>query len=60
MITLDQLKVMLVKIDMYYPESGDKEKELETLTLSVNPVRIKIDPVALSTDGMGEMYRRNV
>lgn len=60
LITLDQFKAMLVKMDMQYPEAGNKEEELETLAKSVNPVRLKNNPVALSTDVMREMYRRIV
>lgn len=59
LITLDQFKAMLVKMDMQYPEAGDKE-ELETLVKSVNPVRLKNSPVPLSIDVMREMYRRIV
>lgn len=60
LITLDQFKSMLVKMDMQNPEYGDKENELETLVQSVNPVRLKNNPVTLSTDVMREMYRRIV
>lgn len=60
LITLDQFKAMLNKMDMQYPEAGNKEEELETLARSVNPVRLKNNPVALSTDVMREMYRRIV
>ncbi len=60
LITLDQFKAMLAKMDMQYPEAGNKEEELETLAKSVNPVRLKNNPVALSTDVMREMYRRIV
>lgn len=60
LITLDQFKAMLVKMDMQYPEAGNREEELETLTKSVNPIRLKNNPVALSTDVMREMYRRIV
>lgn len=60
LITLDQFRAMLEKMDMQYPEAGNKEEELETLAKSVNPVRLKNNPVALSTDVMREMYRRIV
>ena len=60
LITLDQFRAMLNKMDMQYPEAGNKEEELETLAKSVNPVRLKNNPVALSTDVMREMYRRIV
>lgn len=60
MITLDQFKAMLVKLDMKSPESKDKENDLEILTQSVNPVRLQNNPVILSTDVMRKMYRRIV
>lgn len=60
LITLDKFRAMLNKMDMQYPEAGNKEEELETLAKSVNPVRLKNNPVALSTDVMREMYRRIV
>lgn len=60
LITLDQFKAMLEEMDMQYPEAENKEEELETLAKSVNPVRLKNNPVELSTDVMREMYRRIV
>lgn len=60
LITIDKFKVMLVKMNMQYPEARNKEEELEILAKSVNPVRLKNNPVALSTDEMREMYRRIV
>lgn len=59
-ISLEQFKSMLVKMDMIYPEAIDKENELEVLTRSVNPVRLKNNPVALNIDVLREMYRRIV
>lgn len=60
MITLDQFKAMLKAMGMQSPESGDKETELETLVQSVNPVRLKNNPVALNSDVLRQMYRRIV
>ena len=60
MITLDQFKAMLTAMGMQSPESGDKETELETLVQSVNPVRLKNNPVALNADVLRQMYRRIV
>lgn len=58
MISLSQFKSMLIKMDMKYPRTADKESELQVLTKSVNPVRLKNNPVALSADVLREMYRR--
>lgn len=58
MIDLSYFKAMLEKMEMGYPVSADKDTELESLTRSVNPVRLKNNPVALSKDVLREMYRR--
>lgn len=60
MITPDQFKSMLAKMDMKYPEAREKESELEILSKSVNPVRLKNFPVALNMDATKKMYRRIV
>ena len=58
LITLNQFKEMLKKMDMQFPKAIDKENELDILVKSVNPVRLKNNPVALSTDVMRKMYGR--
>ncbi len=60
MISLDQFKTMLEKMEMKAPEAADKAADLEVLAQSVNPVRLKNNPVALRTDVLKEMYRRIV
>ena len=60
MISIDQFKAMLIKLEMKNPEAVEKDKELEVLIQSVNPLRLKNNPVALSTDVLEEMYRRIV
>lgn len=60
LITLDQFKAMLIKMNIQYPKAGEREAELEILTNSVNPVRLKNNPVSLSANVMREMYRRIV
>lgn len=60
MITLDRFKSMLTAMGMKSPESSDKETELEVLVQSVNPVRLKNNPVALNSDVLRQMYRRIV
>ncbi len=59
-ISLEQFKAMLVKMDMRYPEIVDKEADLEVLAQSVNPVRLKNTPIVLTIDVLREMYRRIV
>lgn len=58
MISLEQFNIMLAKMDMKYPTAIDKATELEALVKSVNPVRLKNNPIALHQDILREMYRR--
>lgn len=60
MISLDQFKAMLSKMKMNYPKAQDKDAEVDLLAKSVNPVRLKNNPVALNSDVLREMYRRIV
>ena len=60
MISLDQFQAMLTDMDMKYPKTVDEDTELEILAQSVNPIRLKNNPVALSIDVLKEMYRRIV
>lgn len=57
-INLEQFKSMLFGLEMKNPESKEKERDLELLAKSVNPLRLKNYPVVLNTDTMKEMYRR--
>lgn len=59
-IRLDQFMAMLNQLDMKYPETADKMTDVEVLANSVNPVRLKNNPVALSTEILREMYERIV
>ncbi len=47
---------MLDEMDMRQPVSADKEKDLEILSRSVNPVRLKNNPVALDTETIKALY----
>lgn len=51
---------LLAKLDMASPAAFDKEKEIKILTDSVNPVRLKNNPVALNSDVLKQMYERIV
>ena len=59
-ISLYDFKNMLFEMDMSFPKANDKESELDLLTRSVNPERLKNNPVALSSDVLKDMYRRIV
>lgn len=60
MISLEQFKGILAELDMKYPVAKNKDTEIEALVESVNPIRLKNNPVALSTEVLREMYRRIV
>lgn len=57
-ITCEQFQDMLIKMDMEYPKAVDKETEWEILSQSVNPVRLKNNPIVLNRDVLKEMYGR--
>ena len=57
---LDELTSMLTELGMQLPESASKEAQLEELVQSVNPLRLKNNPVALNSDVLRQMYRRIV
>lgn len=59
-IDLDYFKMMLERLEMAQPESNDKDADLDVLAASVNPVRLKNNPVALSTEVLRDMYGRIV
>lgn len=59
-IDLNYFKALFDKLEMSYPESETKESDLDVLAASVNPVRLKNNPVALSTEVLREMYGRIV
>ena len=49
---------MMERMEMGYPQATDKRRELEVLAQSVNPVRLKNNPVALDQNVLREMYGR--
>ena len=57
-IDLPYFKGMVEKLEMNYPSTENKEADLEVLAASVNPVRLKNNPVALSAEVLREMYGR--
>lgn len=51
------LRSMLVTMELEYPKSADYEKDLETLTCSVNPTRLKNNPVPLDPKTLRDFYQ---
>ena len=57
-VDLPWLRDLLAELQMTKPVSSDREKDLEILADSVNPLRLKNNPVAFSRDTLKAMYER--
>lgn len=55
---IQRMKDMLSELQIDGAKSGNKEKDIETLTQSVNPIRLKNNPVRLSEYVIGIIYER--
>lgn len=53
-------RALLQELEMSRPESQDKARDLEVLTASVNPVRLKNNPVMLDANTLKALYERIV
>lgn len=60
LMSLERFRELLSELEMEYPHSENKEADIALLTESVNPVRLKNNPVALSSDVLRGMYERIV
>lgn len=58
LICLDEFRAMMNKLGMERPTSNNIGIDLHFLVESVNPVRLKNNPVALSVDVLLHMYER--
>lgn len=58
MIDLTYFECMMEEMEMRYPTTVDREADLDVLTASVNPVRLKNNPVELNTEILRKMYER--
>lgn len=47
---------MMKEMDLKNPAAGNREEELEVLSTSVNPVRLKNNPISLDTDTIKHLY----
>lgn len=50
--------LLLEKLEIKYPESSDREKDIEVLVSSVNATRLSNNPVRFSENELKEMYER--
>lgn len=51
-----EFRQMMKEMDLMYPEAGNREEELEVLSTSVNPVRLKNNPVELDDITIKALY----
>lgn len=58
MISVGNFCDLMEVLEMRYPTSDNRETDINTLTESVNPVRLKNNPVALKSDVLHGMYER--
>lgn len=47
---------MMVEMQLKNPVAGDREEELEVLATSVNPVRLKNNPIKLDNQSIEKLY----
>ncbi len=55
-----KLRELLAELGMAYPVSTDREQDLDTLTRSVNPARLKNNPVSLDGKALRTLYEKIV
>ena len=53
---IDLFRKMMVDMELKNPVAGEKEKELATLSTSVNPIRLKNNPVRLDVEAIRGLY----
>lgn len=51
-----EFRQMMKEMELKYPESGNKENELNILSTSVNPVRLMNNPIGLDNNAIGSIY----
>lgn len=56
-LAVSRLRTMLVEMEMRQPVARDFVAELDVLSHSVNPVRLKNNPVALDMDAIKQLYQ---
>ena len=53
---IDYFSYMMHRMELYHPKSNNKHADLEELSKSVNPVRLKNNPVYLEVDSIKQIY----
>jgi alcohol dehydrogenase class IV len=52
-----EFRQMMKEMELKNPVAEDREEDLEVLSTSVNPVRLKNNPIELSEEAMNELYQ---
>ena len=55
---ISEFRFMMNDMELKKPKSGKKDEELEVLSSSVNPVRLKNNPVALISETIHNLYKK--
>ena len=55
---LMMFRSIMFALDMPHPKSGDRKSELDVLTHSVNPIRLKNNPVKLDEEVIRNIYEK--
>lgn len=58
MEAIAKFRQMAYKLELKNPVANNKDEELEILSTSVNPVRLKNNPIELSVDNIRRLYER--
>lgn len=57
---IKQFRLMLMEMELGNPVADNREEELELLSTSVNPVRLKNNPVELNIKSINNLYKKIV
>lgn len=52
-----EFKIMMSEMELANPVAGDRQKEIEILSSSVNPIRLKNNPVELDNSSIVNLYK---
>lgn len=55
-LAINQFRQMMSEMDLNKPHAVNKSKEIETLTISVNPVRLKNNPIKIENEVAKKIY----
>ena len=53
---IEKFRMIMEEMELGSPAAENKEEDLKTLSISVNPVRLKNNPIALSSEAITELY----